>query len=675
MAQACFLQAIWAGSASLLCFLPDPVYTNAPCCLVMRRQRILNRLYLIDTPHVFSNVFEFFRKNIDLKSEKMGNAASSGESNPGIESNLGEPKAIRGEVYRRGKEPSSGSGNDGSVVQEKRDRYTPPPGVRIKEVEAWIRNTRWEVTSIVDGIRILKPSLLGQASTEGSGNAEVPPCYRVNVSINAPANVVLRRILDFPPSCVSGPIKSVRVIQKLEEYVDIIHIVLEPMQLYPSMTAARDLCVMRYWKQLDDGNYIICLDSTTHDECPLMDDCVRAQIHSAYMIATPKDDQGLYESNEESTGSQDECMVSYIAQLDPKGWILTQFGYREMVLEKLMMHLIDIRDDIDINRFTQIEPNPMQADEERRRLDSFNSGAKNGAADEKARDTNTTSTSSAGTSSGSRSNSFEMKEKEMEDTEKQVLSVQATPKAPKNKTQGKKELGSIPAHACPEGMYHEPDSSTFNLRGFHYMTNKTKVSSAPSIFKLIAIDVFDTGPPQRHICNHPKNRVFLAAQRGDPTWVFVMNIMIPGTPNLSFVAYWEGDRAMIEADTPFGRIARPFFNGSDDEFRNNRFKLIPKVVEGNFLIKQAVKDTPTLLGNKLDQYYYKGDNYFELDVDVGSSTIARNITGLAASYSKNIIVDMACCLQGNEESELPEVLMGACTVDHLDTSLAVKLNE
>ena len=85
---------------------------------------------------------------------------------------------------------------------------------------------------------------------------------------------------------------------------------------------------------------------------------------------------------------------------------------------------------------------------------------------------------------------------------------------------------------------------------------------------------------------------------------------------------------MIDADTPFGRVARPFFYGNDDEFRNNRFKLIPKVIDGNLIIKMAVKDTPTLLGNKLKQYYYKGDNYFELDVDVGSSSVARSVNML-----------------------------------------------
>ena len=150
--------------------------------------------------------------------------------------------------------------------------------------------------------------------------------------------------------------------------------------------------------------------------------------------------------------------------------------------------------------------------------------------------------------------------------------------------------------------------------------------------------------------------------------------MVPGPPNLSFVAYFEGNRSLIEADTEFGRIAKPFFDGNDDEFRNNRFKLIPKIIDGNWLIKTAVKDTPTLLGNKLKQYYYKGDNYFELDVDVASSSIARNVCGLAITYAKNIVVDMGLCLQGNEENELPEVIMAAVSCIKVDTSKAKKLD-
>jgi len=60
-------------------------------------------------------------------------------------------------------------------------------------------------------------------------------------------------------------------------------------------------------------------------------------------------------------------------------------------------------------------------------------------------------------------------------------------------------------------------------------------------------------------------------------------------------------------------------------------------------------------------------------VDVGSSSVARHVVGLAMGYSKAIVVDMAFCLQGNDDSELPEVVMGCCTCVHVDVASAQKL--
>ena len=235
-----------------------------------------------------------------------------------------------------------------------------------------------------------------------------------------------------------------------------------------------------------------------------------------------------------------------------------------------------------------------------------------------------------------------------------------------------KTMANTPGPTIPPHMWGEPSASTFRIRGKTYCQDKVKETSGPSLFKLLACDLYETQGNIRNIASHPKNRVFQALQRGEDTWVFVVQIMVPGPPFYSYCAYFEGDKKLIEEDTPFGRVAHPFFNGNDEDFRNNRFKLIPKVVDGNMMVKMAVKDTPTLLGNKLKQYYYKGDNYFELDVDVGSSSVARNVVGLAMGYSKAIVVDMGFCLQGNDEDELPEVLMGASTVCHLDFSTAKK---
>lgn len=50
----------------------------------------------------------------------------------------------------------------------------------------------------------------------------------------------------------------------------------------------------------------------------------------------------------------------------------------------------------------------------------------------------------------------------------------------------------------------------------------------------------------------------------------------------------------------------------------------------------------------------------------------RNVVGLAIGFAKSITVDMGMCLQGNDESELPEVLFGGCTLKNVDLSKGKK---
>ena len=63
----------------------------------------------------------------------------------------------------------------------------------------------------------------------------------------------------------------------------------------------------------------------------------------------------------------------------------------------------------------------------------------------------------------------------------------------------------------------------------------------------------------------------------------------------------------------------------------------------------------------------------EVDVDVSSSVIAYNTVGMCLGVSEKLIVDMGIVLQGNEEEELPEVMLASVTGVHLDVSLAKDL--
>lgn len=233
----------------------------------------------------------------------------------------------------------------------------------------------------------------------------------------------------------------------------------------------------------------------------------------------------------------------------------------------------------------------------------------------------------------------------------------------------------INEHMLAQEQWGQPNGEDFMVRGKTYLLDKKKIHSTPALFKLLAVDLIETPDGNmKNIASHPKNRVARALARGDTkAFTFVFTFMIPGPPYLSYCAYWEVDMSLIEADTPFGTLAKRFFFGDSDEFRNDRFKFIPKIVEGNFAVKMAIKDTPTLMGHKLKQYYYQADHYFEMDVDISSSSVARNITGLVIGYAKTLQIDMAITLQGEAEDELPEVVLGTCSAVHVDVVAAKEL--
>ncbi|CAN0218256.1 unnamed protein product, partial [Laminaria digitata] len=78
----------------------------------------------------------------------------------------------------------------------------------------------------------------------------------------------------------------------------------------------------------------------------------------------------------------------------------------------------------------------------------------------------------------------------------------------------------------------------------------------------------------------------------------------------------------------------------------NRFKLIPSIVSGPFIVRKAVGNKPALLGRKLSQRYFRGSGYVETDVDVGSSIIAEKIVSLCRGYARSLTVELGICLEG-----------------------------
>lgn len=157
----------------------------------------------------------------------------------------------------------------------------------------------------------------------------------------------------------------------------------------------------------------------------------------------------------------------------------------------------------------------------------------------------------------------------------------------------------------------------------------------------------------------------------------LMNLMVPSNPPTSLVAAWSiTDVAELDRGrAPWARLLKKFIDeNTPDTWRNGRFKLIPNIAQGSWVIKQAVGSTPVILGKKLKQVYYRGPNYFEIDVDITTSSAAATATRMVHGATKSLLIDMGVLLEGHEEEELPEFLLGTLRLVQLDLAASVELD-
>jgi hypothetical protein len=114
-------------------------------------------------------------------------------------------------------------------------------------------------------------------------------------------------------------------------------------------------------------------------------------------------------------------------------------------------------------------------------------------------------------------------------------------------------------------------------------------------------------------------------------------------------------------DTMFSNFLR-----GTDEYRNKRFKLIPRVADGGWVVKKIVGGKPAIIakGVPLHYFYSEQKNYFEITVDCHVSSIANRIMGVVNNQAAKLVVDLTILFQGESQEELPEALMGGCRLIH-----------
>lgn len=242
-------------------------------------------------------------------------------------------------------------------------------------------------------------------------------------------------------------------------------------------------------------------------------------------------------------------------------------------------------------------------------------------------------------------------------------------------------LKHVDLHTGSNG-WASPPGDLFSLRGQNYFTKKNKCPSGPWVLEPAGVDWLRSNAKLDHVLSRNDNRVMNAlkkAQSGSElesekknlmkTFVVAVNLQVPGREHHSAVFYFATDDPI-----PTGSLLHRFING-DDSFRNQRLKMVNRIVKGPWIVKAAVGNySACLLGKSLNCYYHRGPNYFEIDVDIGSSTIASAILHLALGYVTAVTIDMGFLVEAQEEEDLPERLLGAVRVCQMEMSSATFLD-
>ena len=263
---------------------------------------------------------------------------------------------------------------------------------------------------------------------------------------------------------------------------------------------------------------------------------------------------------------------------------------------------------------------------------------------------------------------------------------------------------------APWGAWCQSDYRPLVLRGPDYLTNKKKpkVPATPFRFESCHCEIVAVRKMRAHDAarrnsyfNQQLNMIKEHGREaewalGTPLKFMLVNFMVPGSPQYNFVMYFRNPyispspypehahglapgsftpTVNYPEGDPFFDLMDRFVNGTD-EFRTSRFKYIPNVAVGSWIVKRGVGQTPVILGNKLKQRYYQDANkqYMEIDVDVSSSSVAGSVLKLVKGYAKTLEIDLNFLLEPHANDELPEALWGGVRICNVDL-LNIKISE
>ncbi|CAN4095560.1 unnamed protein product [Withania somnifera] len=426
--------------------------------------------------------------------------------------------------------------------------------------------------------------------------------------------------LQKPKSC-SRAMKAVGVVEASCE--DIFELAMSMDATCFELVWPRDLCYVRYWRRNDDGSYVVLFRSREHENCGPLPGYVRAHVESGGFNISPL----------KALNGRPKTQVQHLMQIDLKGWGV---DYISSFQQHCLLQML--------NSVAGFWRRAVLESDQRTPMDSrFSSGQQ---------------------SSHHRQCIQGADQEVMPPSPEHETNKAALEEEPLDQIDFSIFLGNLRRddRDNSRNCWRISDGNNFRVRSKNFCYDKSKIPAGKPLMDLVAVDWFKDTKRMDHVTRRPGCAAQVATEKG--LFSLVFNVQVPGSTHYSMVFYF-----VMKELTP-GSLLQRFVDG-DDEFRNSRMKLIPSVPKGSWIVRQSVGSTPCLLGKAVDCNYIRGPKYLEIDVDIGSSTVANGVLGLVIGVITSLVVDMAFLVQGNTSDELPEQLIGAVRASHIELSSAI----
>ncbi|KAH6765546.1 Pleckstrin homology and lipid-binding START domains-containing protein [Perilla frutescens var. hirtella] len=557
----------------------------------------------------------------------------------------------------------------------------------------------WKIFGCQNGLRLFKEAKEKESHRKWDDH---PAIMAVGV-VDATSEAIFQTLMSLGPSRSEWDfcLHKGSVIEHIDGHTDIVHKLLYHHWL-PWGMKRRDLLLRRYWRREDDGTYVILYHSVFHLKCPPKRGYVRACLKSGGYVISPVN-QGRRSVVKHMLAIDWKFWKSYLWTSSARSITISMMG-RLAALRELFRAKLDSSSS-DFSSGELMSNSNVQQKKMDLKVDVQN-GAENGQnredMEEEVVKTPSEHSNLVGLNDAT-DEFFDVPEPLDYDQSEtgwpsdyglEMYSQDA--RQPKMSTAAvfvKKlhdlavqKKGYVDLHdmaredslSCKYGYtlpkdptcnllcsWTATDPSTFLIRGKTYLDDRKKIKAKGTLMEMVGADWLRSDKREDDLGGRPGGIVQKYAAKGGPEFFFIVNIQVPGSTTYNLALYYMMSTPLEEAP-----LLESFVKG-DDGYRNSRFKLIPYISKGSWIVKQSVGKKACLVGQALEINYFRGKNYIELGVDIGSSTVARGVVNLVLGYLNNLVIEMAFLVQANTPEELPEYLIGTCRLNHLDVSKSV----